>query len=639
MVQNLSAAAVRHAVRVVTEGLAERKGIRVTQSGSQAFVTYNEKTKAPERINVPAIPDNATPVFLDAIRGFIMHEVAHVHETDFEVLNKYLRSLAVDPDKMTAEEQHRAQSAHGFCNLLEDARIEWKIQAYYAGAARQLNDVGRFVLSRFSDKKLDEALANGDKNLAQSVVTMPAIRALVGISRKNSGQKVYLEWMDTDNRWQYFDYFTDKVDQSLIDEMARVETTEDVVAITERIMDVIYEAPEFSSMSAAPSAGATKTANGSGGGMGGNEAGATGGEPDYDTSANEGREEGESEGNRKDADAELDFTKPSPLATTDFDEAAAEELGALAEELQSASDYTPYTTDNDFLGVHQVSSRYKPKKLTEIDDTMRTMTSIIQQKLDRVMYAESRVRLLPGQRNGKIHSAALARLRVKDTRVFRKPMSKTRSDKLAVALVVDCSGSMGHSNKIETAIVAAMAMGTALDKLNIRFEISGFTTSDASHEVREEISDAAKTHRDQFQRYFPLHNPIFKTMDERFLTGPRMRLADVLCGGVELNTNVDGESIQIVAQRLLNLNNVDRRVMIVLSDGYPSGDMYSQGEAHHLKSSVERCINSGVETIGIGIQSSAVSEFYPKYAVLNHIDDLPKEVISQVAELLVPTGI
>ena len=55
----------------------------------------------------------------------------------------------------------------------------------------------------------------------------------------------------------------------------------------------------------------------------------------------------------------------------------------------------------------------------------------------------------------------------------------------------------------------------------------------------------------------------------------------------------------------------------------------------HLKSVITSLANKGVEVFGIGIESEAVSSYYPNYAVLNDVSDLEKEVIGKMDNLLI----
>jgi cobalamin biosynthesis protein CobT len=57
-------------------------------------------------------------------------------------------------------------------------------------------------------------------------------------------------------------------------------------------------------------------------------------------------------------------------------------------------------------------------------------------------------------------------------------------------------------------------------------------------------------------------------------------------------------------------------------------------QAWHLRQAVKRLDGAGIEMFGIGIMDSSVSEYYPKYVVLNQLEELPKTVMQQLERLL-----
>ena len=75
-----------------------------------------------------------------------------------------------------------------------------------------------------------------------------------------------------------------------------------------------------------------------------------------------------------------------------------------------------------------------------------------------------------------------------------------------------------------------------------------------------------------------------------------------------------------------------RKVMMVLSDGWPAADGY--GHEQHLLEVCRDIEASDVELVGIGIQSDAVERFYSKHVVVNDIKDLEGEVMNQLSKLL-----
>ena len=101
-----------------------------------------------------------------------------------------------------------------------------------------------------------------------------------------------------------------------------------------------------------------------------------------------------------------------------------------------------------------------------------------------------------------------------------------------------------------------------------------------------------------------------------------------------MRNNVDGESVEIAARRLLSRKE-NGKVMIVLSDGYPAASGDSGKLNDHLKEVVKESMCAGINVVGIGIQSDSVKSFYPKSVVINDVDELPKTVIQELRHLLI----
>ena len=181
--------------------------------------------------------------------------------------------------------------------------------------------------------------------------------------------------------------------------------------------------------------------------------------------------------------------------------------------------------------------------------------------------------------------------------------------------------------KIKAASQAAYGLGAVLDRMKITNEILGFTTG-----ARIPVSRGASDERIEYSRILSLYIPVFKSFDERMTPEVKKRLAYLPHAPI-LSENVDGESVQIAAIRL-HARKESRKILIVLSDGYPAcpGDYSSLGP--HLAAAVEEAEREGVEVLAIGIQSEAPKRFYKKNVVLNSISDLPTTVISQIKSLL-----
>ncbi|EJE1452301.1 porphyrin biosynthesis protein, partial [Salmonella enterica] len=107
----------RDCVKRVVAMLSGKK-IPVAERGNDAFVRYNKRGE-PVLVNIPSIPDDATPTLMNAVRGFLDHEVAHILFTDTLVAIKMRK-------------RDKAPST-GLWNALEDVFIERKMGQVFNG--------------------------------------------------------------------------------------------------------------------------------------------------------------------------------------------------------------------------------------------------------------------------------------------------------------------------------------------------------------------------------------------------------------------------------------------------------------------------------------------------------------------------
>lgn len=160
---------LRDAIEMVVKMLAN-KGIKVTQSGIQAFVSYNKTTLEPERVNIPMVSERSSPELVVAIKGFVDHEVGHLLFTDPHIV------------KRAAEE--RIGNLH---NIFEDTFIEAQMKKAFAGSTRNIDKTVEFAIKHFFQKSFDEALKARQSNPEMSEakffiagLAVPAIRAMAG---------------------------------------------------------------------------------------------------------------------------------------------------------------------------------------------------------------------------------------------------------------------------------------------------------------------------------------------------------------------------------------------------------------------------------------------------------------------------
>lgn len=238
--------------------------------------------------------------------------------------------------------------------------------------------------------------------------------------------------------------------------------------------------------------------------------------------------------------------------------------------------------------------------IKNVANALRTMLRV------RIL-SEGKTKIRHGKADGPmISSKTLAALATGTSDHVFASYSRGKSRKTAISLLLDGSGSMNGA-PVALATQTAMAFAEALRGLpGITFEVNGFEYTGT--QVRYCLKPFAS--RD--------NTPIVSFYNH------------------DGNGNDDGLAVRWAARRLLR-ERADRRILIVLSDGWPSdpsgGDVNSD-----LKSAVGACERAGIETVGIGIVSEAVKSFYPKYVVVKDIKDLTGTVLRELGKLFDPAA-
>jgi hypothetical protein len=233
------------------------------------------------------------------------------------------------------------------------------------------------------------------------------------------------------------------------------------------------------------------------------------------------------------------------------------------------------------------------------------------------------VRTRHDQKSGCLDDRSLHKVALKNDRVFCGELPEIVVD-ADVSLLIDVSASMLHSHgksaitPLYVAAQAAAAFSMVLDLVSVQNECLAFTTSQF-HGVRPGV---ALKPEGQFDRVRSLRHIIVKPVASTFRAcrGAFLQLANFgSCA-----ENVDGESLLWAARRLEARRRPGRKaVLIVFSDGSPvSIPEHQHVLAAHMKRAVERVVEAGITTLGVGIMSRDVERFYPDYVVIDTVSDL-----------------
>ncbi|HCF9036706.1 cobaltochelatase CobT-related protein [Klebsiella pneumoniae] len=203
-------------------GLLSGKNIPVAECGDTAYVRYNKKGE-PVMVNIPSIPDDASPALMNAIRGFLDHEVGHLLFTDEKVVKKM-----------------RNTKAFGLWNALEDVYIERRMSEVFTGSRRNLLSTRNLMIDKYFNPHIKKAVAmcRGDqRELFLKFFLCPVLRAW-------DGQPTFADFME--EHWRLIDKPIAVLKEFGVDEaVRRMDSTEDCVKVAAAMAKILREMTEM----------------------------------------------------------------------------------------------------------------------------------------------------------------------------------------------------------------------------------------------------------------------------------------------------------------------------------------------------------------------------------------------------------
>ncbi|MGT6216386.1 cobaltochelatase CobT-related protein [Escherichia coli] len=197
------------------------KQIPVAERGNEAYVRYNRRGE-PVLVNIPSIPDDASPTLMNAVRGFLDHEVAHILFTEPKVA-------------MRMHERGKAPST-GLWNALEDVFIERRMGQVFNGTRRNLLATQSLVIDKYFRNKVPEAVlaCHGDqRELFLKFFLCPVVRAW-------DGQSPFIDFME--EHWRLIERPVALLKEHGIDVAVRnMSNTEDCVKVAAAIAQIMQD--------------------------------------------------------------------------------------------------------------------------------------------------------------------------------------------------------------------------------------------------------------------------------------------------------------------------------------------------------------------------------------------------------------
>lgn len=258
-----------------------------------------------------------------------------------------------------------------------------------------------------------------------------------------------------------------------------------------------------------------------------------------------------------------------------------------------------------------------------LKNTVRKEIAVIQKRLRDIVLDEQAPRWVPGADKGKrIDRRLIARIPLGERNFFKY---KVETDILNVAffLLVDESGSM-YGEKTKQARRCAIMFGEVLNTLGIPCMIAGYTTGDlTTAQMNQSRRDGRKYDGKAYGRSDNLRHNIYKRFHEPF-----DRVKTKLVRISAISGNYDQDHIEWAWNHLQHYcltNGVDRKVLIVISDGQPCGGVGARDKLIRVINEIG--CDPNAEIIGIGIHTDYVKDFYHKCVEIRNASELGINVV------------
>lgn len=284
-------------------------------------------------------------------------------------------------------------------------------------------------------------------------------------------------------------------------------------------------------------------------------------------------------------------------------------------------EYTSYTDEDTVVPAEENKETYEQSRAS-----ISAVLSGLAGRLEQALRSKSRVRKAHGLQQGRLDTMALHKLaRPLSMNVFTRNETGMSLKSTVVSILIDESGSIGEEMSAEFRKLG-IALSEAFDRLGIRFEILGHTTSHSSR--------AYKIYQD-FSRVSPMRILEHKTFGESY------KAAKYKLGSITYNSaNVDGEALLTTAQRNF-AQRASRHIVMVLSDGAPSCICRDDSELReHLTNTVKMLRGRGMEIYAFGISTKDPQKYYGEsnFVYVKDASNINEQFIRRLEEIVVEGG-
>lgn len=207
-------------------------------------------------------------------------------------------------------------------------------------------------------------------------------------------------------------------------------------------------------------------------------------------------------------------------------------------------------------------------------------------KLDGLIQASRLDRARLAATGLRINTGELYRLALSDPQVFSR-LRKRKAVNTAVQILLDKSGSM--RDRLEVARRAALSVACALEPMR------GTAVACAAFPIAGGRNSVGILPLTRFEERVPVTASRYESLTAQ--------------GGTPL-----AEALWWCASEIMGRKE-ERKMILVVTDGQPD-------DTDSTREIIQRCLHSGIEMIGLGIQVQAVGALLPDWCVIQGMDQL-----------------
>ena len=563
--------------RAIATVVAGHTGLRFVSHAGTAYAKYAPDT-GKAVVNVPPLPEGRAAHILAL--GYSAHEGGHIRFSDYSV-------------------KHPIPFGHSLVRAMEEFRMEAQVIKNYPGARRILQDIVQYmVLTGKSFAPTDEEkLRSATPNSLVTNYVLVRGRYLVN---NQTAVEPRVNQLREELVARTSDELVDQIDD-IIRRAGAAPSEGDLIPLADELIALLQqdaEQPEDGQNGEPDDSKPddSDAGNGESDDSKSDDSDAGNGEPDDSEPDDSDAGNGESDDSEPDdADAGNGGDPKGagqlaidPSAEGPVDDDLGQALEALLNEHaeNDGEDTTGWSGEMAEVVEH-------PRVLTNNPfDPERVVheTAAVQRTLAQVFQAQKRVEVAHSSRGRRINPRRLSRVAMGKADIFRH---KHRQEAIntAVEVLVDASESMMWGDDLLTpAKESALALAQAIENLpGCSCGVLMFPSWTDNGEIavlgvkapEERVSATLQQGRWEFGTY----------------------------GGTPLAQSLWPCAIRL-ATRL-----EERKVLIVLTDGDPNDSVAAM-------EMLERIRASGIETVGIGIQTMAVESLFPEHRVINDVAEL-----------------